>query len=251
MAEKRKYPILDLKILYGKAAGRCAFPTCRKELILNEIPSEKVRQVGIIAHIVAHSPSGPRADASYPKDMLNTYANWILLCPTCHDIMDSQPEKFPAEVLLKIKQNHERWVEDQLDEGLSDVSFAELEIAAKALSSGKFSKTTDFEVIHPDVKIVKNSLTQISRSYIAMGLSRSSEVEKFLAEMAKLDPEFPERLKDGFKQKYLEFSRNSSGDELFMDMLEFATSVGDGFKQQAAGLAILTHLFHICEIFEK
>lgn len=28
-------------------------------------------------------------------------------------------------------------------------------------------------------------------------------------------------------------------------------SVGNDFKQQAAGLAILTHLFHICEIFEK
>lgn len=84
-----------------------------------------------------------------------------------------------------------------------------------------------------------------------MGLSRSPEVEKFLANMAQLDSEFPERLKNGFKQKYLALNKDSSGDELFMDMLEFANSGRSDFKQQAAGLAILTHLFHICEIFEK
>lgn len=66
-----------------------------------------------------------------------------------------------------------------------------------------------------------------------------------------VDSDFPERLKHGFKQKYIELSKNISGDELFMDMLEFANSGGSDFKQQAAGLAILTHLFHICEIFEK
>ena len=60
----------------------------------------------------------------------------------------------------------------------------------------------------------------------------------------------PERLKERFKQKYMELSKNSSGDELFMDMLSFASSIGNDFKRQAAGLAIFIHLFHICEIFE-
>lgn len=189
---------------------------------------------------------------TYPKDKLDTYANWILLCPTCQDTVDTQPENYPTEALLRIKQEHEHWVEEQLDEELSNVSFAELEVAAKALSTGKFSEPTDFTVISPELKIAKNNLTQTSRTYITMGLSRSSEVEKFLANMAQLvDSEFPERLKNGFKQKYLELSKNSSGDELFMDMLEFANSGRSDFKQQAAGLAILIHLFHLCEIFKK
>lgn len=252
MAENRKYPPLDLKILYGKAAGRCAFSTCRKLLILEATPSDKARQIGKIAHIVAHSPAGPRADANYPNDKLDTYANWVLLCPTCHDTVDAQPENYPTEALLRIKQEHESWVEEQLDEEMSNVSFAELEVAAKALSTGKFSESTDFSVIPPELKIAKNNLTQVSRTYISMGLSRSPEVERFLVNMAQLvDSEFPERLKNGFKQKYLELSKDSSGDELFMDMLEFANSGRSDFKQQAAGLAILTHLFHLCEIFEK
>lgn len=174
-----------------------------------------------------------------------------MLCPTCHDIIDTQPENYPTEALRRIKQEHERWVEEQLDEEMSNVSFAELETAAKALSTGKFSESTGFSVIPPELKIAKNNLTQVSRTYISMGLSRSPEVEKFLANMAQLDSEFPERLKNGFKQKYLALNKDSSGDELFMDMLEFANSGRSDFKQQAAGLAILTHLFHICEIFEK
>jgi hypothetical protein len=183
---------------------------------------------------------------------LDTYANWILLCPTCHKIVDNQPEKYPAETLLSIKQEHELWVKAQLDEEMSKVSFAELEAAATALSKGNFSESTDFQVIPPELKITKNSLTQQSRTYIVMGLSRSSEVERFLATMAQIvDPDFPERLKNGFKQKYRELSKVSSGDELFMNMLEFANLCGSDFRQQAAGLAIMTHLFHICEIFEK
>lgn len=252
MAENRKYPQLDLKVLYSKAAGRCAFPTCRKFLILEATPSNKAKQIGKIAHLVAHSPAGPRADANYPQDKLDSYANWILLCPTCHDIIDIQPENYPTEALLKIKQEHELWVEEQLDVEMSNVSFAELELAAKALSTGKFSELTDFHVIPPELKITKNNLTQVSRAYITMGLSRSSEVERFLARMAQvIDTDFPERLKSGFKQKYLELSKSSSGDELFMDMLEFAYSGRSDFKQQAASLAILSHLFHLCEIFEK
>lgn len=252
MAEIRKYPKLDLKILYGKAAGRCAFSTCRKLLILEATPSGKAKQIGKIAHIIAHSPAGPRGDTDYPKDKLDTYANWVLLCPTCHDTVDTQPENFPPEALHRIKQEHELWVEERLDEEMSNVSFAELEVAAKALATGRFSEVTDFHVIPPELKIAKNSLTQISRAYITMGLSRSSEVERFLTNMAQLvDSDFPERLKNGFKQKYLELSQNTAGDELFMDMLEFANSGQSDFKQQAASLAILAHLFQLCEIFEK
>ncbi|MBB5143113.1 HNH endonuclease [Desulfovibrio intestinalis] len=251
MADNRKYPQQDVKILYGKAAARCAFSKCRKVLVLEDAFSGKAKQIGKIAHIVAHSPSGPRADQSYPQDKLDRYVNWVLLCPTCHDIVDTQPEKYSTEVLLKIKQEHESWVEEQLDEEMSNVSFAELEVAAKALSSGNFCGSTDFHVIPPELKITKNKLTQLSRSYILMGLSRSSEVERFLVSMAQLDSEFPERLKNRFKEEYLELCKVSSGDELFMDMLAFANSGVSDFKQQAARLAIVSHLFHLCEIFKK
>jgi len=244
----RKYPLAAVKVLYAKAAGRCSFADCRKDVVLKAFGNDKTKQIGKIGHIVAHSEGGPRTNPSYPID---TYENWILLCPTCHDTVDNQESKYTVDNLNKIKTEHEAWVDDQLDKKMSEVSFSELEIAAKALSSGKHSNSSDFQVIPPGKKIDKNGLTEKSRSYISMGLSRSGEVGRFIASMSQLDEDYPERLRAGFSQKYLELKANYSGDELFFAMLEFAQAGQRDFKQQAAGLAILSHLFHLCEVFEK
>ena len=66
----RKYPQGDVKNLYGLAAARCAFPDCRKLLVLEGTNTDKTKQIGKIAHIVAHSENGPRSDSSYPKNKL-------------------------------------------------------------------------------------------------------------------------------------------------------------------------------------
>lgn len=247
----RKYPQADIKILYAKAAGRCSFEQCRRDVVLEASNSDKTKQIGKIAHIVAHSQDGPRANPNYPKEKLDTYENWILLCSTCHDTVDAQESKYTVEDLRNIKTSHESWVTEQLDESMSDVTFAELDIAAKAIASGVHSDNNDLSVIAPEEKIQKNNLGPESRSYISMGLSRSAEVTKFLSEMSQLDDQFPIRLKDGFKQKYLELKETLSGDALFMSMLEFAQKGQGDFKQKAASLALLSHLFHLCEVFEK
>jgi hypothetical protein len=49
----RSYLDSDLKILWGQAAGRCAFPNCRRELIQDETTMDPKRVIGKIAHIVA------------------------------------------------------------------------------------------------------------------------------------------------------------------------------------------------------
>lgn len=247
----RKYPAPDVKKLYAKSAGRCALATCRIDIVLETPSHDKSKQIGKIAHIVAHGESGPRANRDFPKDKLDAYDNWILLCPTCHDTVDSLESQYTVEQLLKIKSEHEAWVSERLDESMSEVSFAELAIAVKSIASGQHFVNGDFHAIAPDEKIQKNGLTQEVRAQISMGLSRSSEVNDFLVKASQLDAKLPERLKDGFKGKYLELRQSFSGDALFYAMLEFAQSGQQGFKQQAASLAILTYLFHLCEVFEK
>ena len=234
------------------AAGRCSLSNCRKYLVLKKGTNcDKTKQIGIIAHIVAHSSNGPRSDPNYPKDKLDTYNNWILLCPTCHEIVDKQEKKYTANRLLKIKNDHELWVHKQLDNGMSKVSFAELEIAAKAIASGKYFNHGDFQVITPEEKIRKNGLTNCSRMLITMGLSKSGEVKRFIVKMAQIDDNYPERLKSGFLVKYDKLKITTSGDALFTAMLEFAQAGQDSFTLRAASLAILSHLFHLCEVFEK
>lgn len=239
-----------------KSGNLCAFNECRKPLTAEGITSNPA-VIGEAAHIYGESPGTKtkQASARYRPDMTteerNHYDNLIYLCPTCHTKIDKQEDDYPADFLFELKREHEGWVADQLDQGMSEVTFAELEVAAKALASGTHSSNGDLQVIPPEEKIAKNGLTDVSRSYISMGLSRSNEVSRFIAKMAQLDDEYPERLKSGFRHKYLELKASNSGDDLFMAMLEFAQAGQKDFKQQAAGLAILSHLFHLCEVFEK
>ncbi|EOX1484291.1 HNH endonuclease [Vibrio cholerae] len=241
-----------------KSGGRCAFQDCQKVLTSDGVNSNPAI-IGEAAHIYGENPGSETkpASARYKSDMSdeqrNHYNNLIYLCPTCHTKIDKQEKDYSAEFLFALKKQHESWVAEQLDQGMSEVSFAELEVAAKALASGKHSSNGDnFEVIPPEQKIKKNGLSDAIRSDIAMGLSKSHEVERFLVNMAtNVDEEFPERLKNGFKEKYFDMKTSLSGDDLFASMLEFAQAGQKGFRQQAAGLAILSHLFHLCEVFEK
>lgn len=247
------------KIMLALRSGnRCAFPECRCPLSEDgKIAKDCI--LGEVAHIHGQNPGTDKhaSSARYRKDMTDEerdcYDNLIFLCPTCHSKIDKQPDDYPAEVLLQIKREHEAWVNNQLSNGIVSVSFAELDVAAKAIVSGKHSSgTDDFSVIPIDEKIKKNELSDSVRSLIASGLAKSDEVERFLSKMAtNIDDGFPERLKTGFRDKYLEFKQTSHGDELFYVLLRFAQQGNNEFVYQAACLAILSYLFHICEVFEK
>lgn len=240
-----------------KSGNRCVFFKDCKTILTSEGNKANPAVIGEAAHIygensgTATKPASARYRDGMTDEERNHYNNLMYLCPTCHKRIDKQEKDYPAEYLFKLKAEHESWVAEQLDDNMSEVTFAELDIAAKAIASGKHSTNNDFSVIPPEEKIQKNNLGPDSRSYISMGLSRSSEVTKFLSEMSQLDEQFPIRLKDGFKQQYLELKQTLSGDDLFMGMLEFAQAGQNDFKQQAASLALLSHLFHLCEVFEK
>jgi hypothetical protein len=67
-----------------------------------------------------------------------------------------------------------------------------------------------------------------------------------------MDPDFPERLKEGFLAEYERLrAADFTGDELFISMREFSSGGSSEFVRQAAGLAVLSYLFESCEVFEK
>jgi len=250
----RKYPIADVKILYGLAAARCAFPSCRKEVVLEGIATDKTKQIGKIAHIVAHSGGGPRSDPNYPKEKLDTYENWVLLCPTCHDTVDAQENQYTVEHLQNLKADHEKWVQDTLNDTMSEVTFAELEVAVKGIAAQQGTRPADgFGVITPDEKIERNRLSDASRSMIAMGLMQGSQVKTYLEKVEQVDAGFVERLVSGFQEKYktLVEDKSLNSDAVFEELLNYASGNGVDFKIRAAGLALLAHLFETCEVFEK
>jgi hypothetical protein len=247
----RKYPASDVKMLYGRAAGRCAFADCRKDLILEATGKDSDKQIGKICHIIAHSDGGPRADSSYPADKIDTYENWILLCPTCHDRIDVQEKTYSIDELRKIKNDHEKWIREAIKSAISDITFAELEVVTKFLISGKYDASCNYTLIPPEDKIKKNGLSDEVKVLIVTGAMQAKQVSDYIN--ASIDIEFGERLKQGFADKYEQCKSDLklSGDDLFMVLLEFAAGGSQEFKQKAAGLAILVYLFERCEVFEK
>jgi hypothetical protein len=50
-------------------------------------------------------------------DCIDDYQNLILLCKVHHKLVDDQSETYTADLLLGLKERHEAWVSEQLNEG--------------------------------------------------------------------------------------------------------------------------------------
>jgi 5-methylcytosine-specific restriction endonuclease McrA len=250
---RRKYPPKDIKILYGLSASRCA--KCRELVIKDATELDRHSQIGIIAHIVAHSTGGSRGDPNFSKK--DTYENWILLCGNCHKIIDDQENTYTVENLREMKKNHEKWVKEKLDEGLLSFGVPELEIAIKHIKSGNFCLIEDDadefnKNLEISKKIDKNKLSGETKGLIKSGISRRKEVQGFFKRMESIEINFIDPVKIEFKQKYQNLKKQGlDGDSIFFDMINFAEQGTINYPEKAASLAVLCYLFEICEVFEK
>jgi hypothetical protein len=93
----------DLKRLWSRSGNICSFPDCGTELA----QEKKVnRVIGEEAHIKGERPGAPRYDPAQSSEERETTENRILLCPTHHTEIDSDPESWPVERLKRMKANH-------------------------------------------------------------------------------------------------------------------------------------------------
>lgn len=252
MADNRKYPLKDVKLLFGLSAGRCAFPECHQEVIVEATDYDDAAVLGYIAHIEAHSDTGPRANPRLEIKQRDSYGNWILLCGHHHPQVDKQYNTFTPDDLRTWKANHETWVRNQLAKGISEITFAELEVCCKAILQPPSAPTTQFTVTPPREKMQRNGLTDNVHLLITLGFVKFKEVEAFVEHMALIDTYYPERLIAGFVTEYNRLiAEEYEGDSLFEALREFASGGSSDFQRQTAGLSVLVYLFHKCDIFER
>lgn len=102
------------KILWARSGNQCAI--CRVSFVVEKTPLDPHSVVGEECHIVSASPDGPRHDPAFKPEQFDALENIILLCPTNHKMVDDQPETYTADILRRIKANHEKWVESKLRE---------------------------------------------------------------------------------------------------------------------------------------
>lgn len=90
--------------LFSDAAGRCQNPECTLPLFRDI--GKKTIHVGEMAHVFAASDAGPRPNTQMSAAERGNYDNLILLCPTCHTIIDKAPDQYPDSLILDWKRRH-------------------------------------------------------------------------------------------------------------------------------------------------
>lgn len=97
------------RMLWGKAAGRCEFAGCNKELWKSSVTQEEVN-IAQQAHIWSFSGVGPRGHDGVSEKAINTLGNLMLVCHQCHRKMDQTQDggRYSVELLRAMKEQHER-----------------------------------------------------------------------------------------------------------------------------------------------
>jgi 5-methylcytosine-specific restriction endonuclease McrA len=86
--------------LFVDSAGTCLL--CQTPLF-GTSPRGRSIPVAERAHIVAHSPVGPRGSETKGSSTVDDLTNLVLLCPTCHIKVDKEPAEYPTEMLFGLK----------------------------------------------------------------------------------------------------------------------------------------------------
>jgi hypothetical protein len=96
--------VATVKRLFALSRNRCAHPKCINPLV--ETSSGIV--TGIICHIKARNPKGPRYDKAQNNEQRHHADNLILLCSRHSKIIDSDLTTYTVELLKELKEIHER-----------------------------------------------------------------------------------------------------------------------------------------------
>lgn len=249
----RNYSQRTIKILFAQSGNQCAEPDCNQPVVEAATEQSDDEVIAQIAHIYASSDDGPRGKPDLTEAERDRPSNLLLLCPTHHTIVDKQHESYPAELLVQWKAIHRRKFAHRVQAHVADIGYAELEIVAKRVmtvvpAAGEESLVT----IPPDRKIALNDLSPVVGSLLKMGGAKAHEVAQTIIGLAQFDPSAPQRLKSGFQTKYEDFKNEGFwGDDLFFAMLSWASGDGAHADRHAAGLCVLSHLFILCEVFER
>lgn len=89
--------------LWSDSGGHCANPECARWLFDDASGVDFAE----MAHIVAATAGGPRDVSDQTKSSIDRadQANLVVLCASCHTVVDKAPEAYPTEMLLEWKEH--------------------------------------------------------------------------------------------------------------------------------------------------
>jgi hypothetical protein len=241
------------KILALKTGNKCAAPGCNQKLAVDGNNINGVSVVGEIAHIAGEYLGAARYDSNMTPAQRNAYANLLFLCPTHHTQIDKPGNTYSVATLTQWKADHEAYIDQAIMDSMPDVTFAELEIVARAIADGVAKPFDgDFRLTDPTEKMKRNGITDRSHNMLTMGLAASRDVRDFIAAISLTVPFFEDRLRSGFQDKYDKFwTEGVRGDDLFEALCVYASKYSTDYRVRAASLAVVAHLFEACDVFQR
>jgi len=123
------FSLPTIKRLFAKSGNQCAFPGCQAKLVIGGTV------IAEICHIRARRKNGPRYDPNLSAKERDECRNLLLLCPTHHTLIDKDAAKFTPELLLDIKEIHERFADIEISPEVT--RSAELILSKVSKSKGK------------------------------------------------------------------------------------------------------------------
>ncbi|MEJ2700336.1 MAG: HNH endonuclease signature motif containing protein, partial [Desulfuromonadales bacterium] len=99
------------RLLWSRSGGYCQNPGCQSDFF-TFFENGEISSIEELAHMVARSSDGPRGQGAIPIGQRDEYENIILLCPSCHSLVDKNPTQFPEALLLQWKAVHEQKIKD-------------------------------------------------------------------------------------------------------------------------------------------
>lgn len=133
-----------------------------------------------------------------------------------------------------------------------DVTYANIGRALTALRLLDAAAPLDPVPLPPKMafKAEFNGLSPAVRRFLALGQTTADNVRRYL--MDKVDPGESQRMADAFRERYKAVVvAGAEPDAAFGKMLGFAGGGAADPGRDAAALAVVTHFFSTCEIFER
>lgn len=100
-----------IRMLCSKVGGMCEFEGCDKRLFYDNVTYGEFNN-SYAAHIIASSQVGPRGDKVLSSQLSDKLENLMLMCAEHHKLIDDCPEIYTVEMLKKMKEKHEKKVEE-------------------------------------------------------------------------------------------------------------------------------------------
>lgn len=99
------------KKLLAASGGYCGNPNCHRNLF-DFFETGEITNIEEFAHIIGQKEKGPRGKDELPLNQRDEFDNIILLCPTCHTLVDKNPKLYPKDTIIQWKYEHEESIKN-------------------------------------------------------------------------------------------------------------------------------------------